>query len=97
MTALADGHGSVVGPGSAEMLPVAWEWIEDRLVVLAAAPGTDLSIGDVVTAIDGRSVARLLVEKETLISGATPQWKRWRSSQALKQGPVGSKVVLTGQ
>ncbi|WP_454762191.1 S41 family peptidase [Caulobacter segnis] len=97
ITALADGHGAVVGPGWVEMLPVAWEWIEDRLVVLAAPPGTGLSIGDVVTAIDGRDVAGLLAEKETLISGATPQWKRWRSSQALKQGPVGSKVVLTGQ
>lgn len=97
VAALADGHGGVVAPGRVEMLPVAWEWIEDRLVVLAATPGTGLSIGDVVTAIDGRDVASLLAEKETLISGATPQWKRWRSSQALKQGAVGSRVVLTGQ
>ncbi|NQE64713.1 hypothetical protein E1H18_4969 [Caulobacter sp. RHG1] len=98
LTALHDGHGSVVGPGpTQQMLPVAWEWIEGRLVVLAAAPGTGLAPGDVVTTLNGRDVKDLLAEKEALISGATPQWKRWRSSQALKQGPAGSKIALTGE
>lgn len=97
VAALADGHGGITFRGSGEILPISWEWIEDRLVVLAAAPGTGLLVGDVVTAIDGREVAGLLAEKETLISGATSQWKRWRSSQAVKAGPVGSKAVLTIQ
>lgn len=97
ITALADGHGGVDGPGAVEVLPVEWAWIENRLVVLAAAPGLELSAGDIVTAIDGRDVAGLLDERETLVSGATPQWKRWRSIQFVKRGPVGSSAVLTVQ
>lgn len=98
LVALQDGHGSVVGPGPTQnALPVWWEWIEGRLVVLAAAPSSGLSAGDVVTTIDGRAVADLLAEKEVLISGATPQWKRWRSTQALKLGAEGSKVALSGE
>lgn len=97
ITALADGHGGVDGPGALEFLPVDWAWIENRLVVLAAAPGLGLSAGDIVTAIDGRDVAGLLDERETLVSGATPQWKRWRSIQLVKRGPVGSSAILTVQ
>lgn len=97
ITALADGHGGVDGPGVVEFLPVDWAWIENRLVVLAAPPGLGLSAGDIVTAIDGRDVADLLDERETLVSGATPQWKRWRSIQLVKRGAVGSSAVLTVQ
>lgn len=95
--ALADGHGGVSGPGAPTgVLPVAWEWIESRLVVLAAGRDTGLTVGDVVTTIDGQEVAALLAERETLIASATPQWKRWRSTQALRTGPADSKVELRG-
>ena len=97
VAALQDGHGGVGGPGPPRGFPpVAWEWIEDRLVVLAAPPGSGLAVGDVVTKLDGQAVADRQAARETLISSATPQWKRWKASQTLGIGTVGSKVTIEG-
>src|SRR4051794_38819336 len=76
---LHDGHGHVFGGGrggDSGLPPMAWEWIEDRLVVTHVRPegGADLKRGDVVLKVAGRPAAEALAEKERLISGATPQW-----------------------
>lgn len=95
VAALQDGHGGVGGPGPPRGFPpVAWEWIEGRLVVLAAAPGSGLAVGDVVNELDGQAVVDRLAAREALISSATPQWKRWKASQTLGVGPLGSRVVI---
>jgi C-terminal processing protease CtpA/Prc len=101
VAALQDGHGSVYMKNS-EMngqLPLSWDWIEDRLVVTRVPPklAEDLKAGDVILRINGRTVASLITEQEKLISGATPQWKRWRALQLLKEGPKDSEASLAVQ
>ena len=96
VAALHDGHGRVVSVADPPFVPpVAWEWIEGRLVVVAADVSTGLQPGDAVDAIDGVPVERMLRERERLISGATPQWIRVRAVQELAMGLPQSPVALT--
>lgn len=97
VAALRDGHGSVnhrSDDGYAQ-LPVAWDWIEDKLVITAVEPAgpdeplPDLKPGDVVTAIDGKPAPDALASAERLFAGATPQFGRWRSLTELRRGPEG--------
>src|SRR5262249_12766614 len=80
---LHDGHGSVglrsPTGRSSYYLPLWCEWIEDQLVVTRVAPNGagSLKPGDVVVKVNGRSAAEALAGEEQLISGATPQWKRY--------------------
>ena len=96
---LHDGHGNVWHACDTDCasLPLAWTWVEDKLVVTYVAP--DVSEGphrgDVVEKIDGHAVAELWVEAERLISGATPQWRRWRALNVLATGREDSKVELS--
>lgn len=88
---LHDGHGQVSSKTAGarpHRLPLGWDWIEDRLVVtLVAADQTgDVKPGDVVTRIDGRPVPEALAAEEALISGATPQWRRWTAVRNLLMG-----------
>jgi C-terminal processing protease CtpA/Prc len=77
-------------------LPVAWEWVEDRLVITGAASGAGgLRPGDVVVALDGRPAAAALAEAVTLSSGATPESRRWAALDLLAAGPPGSRATLT--
>ena len=96
VAALKDGHGGVSpGPGGAPA-PVAWDWIEDRLVVtyVPDAQGQAIAAGDAVLAIDGKPVAQALAEAEALRSGATPQWIRYRAIYDLGAGPAGKPLTL---
>jgi C-terminal processing protease CtpA/Prc len=96
---LHDGHGNV-GLGSAAVQhfypPLRWDWIEDRLVVtrVAAVGAGGLKPGCVVLKVDGRPAAEALAEQEQLISGATPQWKRYRALVRLAEGAKGSEMTL---
>jgi C-terminal processing protease CtpA/Prc len=95
VAALHDGHGRVATTLDTPFLPpVAWDWIGDRLVVVAAHESTMLVPGDAVNAIDGVNVEQLLRDREALISGATPQWVRWRAVQELAAGPPKTSVTL---
>ena len=77
-------------------LPVAWEWVEDRLVITGAAPGVGgLRPGDVVAALDGRPAAEAVAEAVALSSGATPESRRWTALDLLAAGPPGSRATLT--
>jgi hypothetical protein len=105
VAALHDGHGGVYlaggGGNPAGCPPLAWDWVEGKLVV-TAVPGadapaglkSDLKPGEVVGKIDGRPAAEALADAERLISAATPQWRRYRALQQLGAGDPGSALVL---
>jgi C-terminal processing protease CtpA/Prc len=74
--------------------PAALALPEGMLVVVAAHESTTLMPGDVVTAIDGVPIARLIHDREALISGATPQWIQTRAVQELAAGARGTTLTL---
>jgi hypothetical protein len=98
MAGLRDGHGGIMGPGRPQThrLPLAWDWVEGRLVVTRVLPEQAGRIrpGDVVAALDGRPAAEALAGVEEVISGATPQWRRFRALSDLLRGPEGQEVRL---
>jgi len=98
---LGDGHGMVVdqnGPAPDRpfgSLAVALAWIEGQAVVVASKdPG--LRRGDVIARIDGRDVGDLIREAEGRVSGATPQWKRFRALYEITTGPMATPAHLEG-
>jgi C-terminal processing protease CtpA/Prc len=96
---LHDGHGNVALSSAAAQSfhpPLRWDWIEERLVVtrVAAEGAGGLKPGCVVLKVDGRPVADALAEQEQLISGATPQWKRYRALGRLAEGKKDSAITL---
>jgi C-terminal processing protease CtpA/Prc len=95
---LKDGHGGVADQRAAQPghVPITAEWIEGRLVVtgLAGAAAGQVKAADEIVSINGKPAAAALEEAETLISGATPQWKRVRSSYEVLSGPSGQACAL---
>lgn len=84
-----------VGDPEQRLLPLAWEWIEDRLVVTGVTEGTEgIRAGDVVVSLDGRPAREILAEEEAATSAATPEARRWRALDRLLGGPAGSRVTL---
>ena len=80
---------------SAAELPLVWEWVEDKLVITALQGEiAGLKRGDVVLQIDGKPAADVLREAESFISGATPQWRRYRALNAIRSGAAGATVTL---
>lgn len=96
---LKDGHGWVIDQRAAQpsRAPIAGEWIEGRFVVtgIAGAAVGQVSAGDEIVSINGAPAAAALEHAETLISGATPQWKRTRSSFEVLSGQAGQACELT--
>lgn len=78
------------GEPMALALPLAWEWIEEQLVITGG-----VHAGDVVLSVDGRPAAAVIEEEEALVSAATPEARRWWTLERLLYGPPGSRVVLT--
>jgi C-terminal processing protease CtpA/Prc len=101
VAALHDGHGGAYHAvdESAAAVPVVFGWVENRLVITHVAPhGTSgLKAGDIVLKIDGKDAAQVLAEKEALISGATPQWRRYLSVNELRRGAKDSQLKLDVQ
>lgn len=94
---LNDGHGEV-GPETNDFrLPLLWQWIENALVVTAVARDADRSVavGDVIVAIDGRSVAQLLELESELVSASTEAHRTWRASEALRSLASSRPVTLS--
>jgi C-terminal processing protease CtpA/Prc len=81
VAALHDGHGNVSGgsQGAVGRLPLLWDWVEDQLVVtqVASTGAGGLRPGDVVVSLNGRPAREAMASTEELVSGATPQWRRW--------------------
>lgn len=98
IAALDDGHGNVqhaslMGRATPALL---WRVIGDALVVTSVAPEIpDVHLGDEVLTIDGKPAMQRLRETEPLISGATPQWRRWVALREITGGAAGSNMVLT--
>lgn len=101
VAALHDGHGrvSLDAAGATVPLPLTWDWIEGKLVVthVAGPLAADVQRGDVIVRIDGKPASTCLEECEAEISGATPQWRRWRALEDLRLGPPDSSVLLNVQ
>lgn len=84
-----------MGDPEPRLLPLAWEWIEGRLVVTGAAEGiAGVRARDVVVTLDGRPVEEVLAREEESTSAATPEARRWMALDSLLWGPAGSQAVL---
>ncbi len=100
ITGLQDGHGRVhhLSQKSLEALPIVFGWVENRLVVTRVTEGIkDLQPGDVVLSIDGTPSAEALAEAESLVSAATPQYRRYVALNALRVGETGTEAKLIVQ
>jgi C-terminal processing protease CtpA/Prc len=98
VAAIDDGHGGVQVPPSMParaMLPLLWTSIGDALVVTAVdASASGIRVGDEIVAIDGKPVAQALAEAESLVSGATPQWRRYIAALEVAGGFAGTAATL---
>ena len=93
---LKDGHGRVTFSGMKRQghAPVMAAWIENKYIVTSSSV-EQLKPGDEIAAINGKPAALVLEDLEKLISGATPQWKRARSTVEALQGPRSEMLALT--
>ncbi len=95
---LYDCHGSVYHPVYRYGVhpPVRWEWIEDSIVVTAVSADVEdlMHPGDVVLEIDGKPAIESLQALQTLFSGATLQWRRWRALGEIGDGEENSHLNL---
>ncbi len=93
VAALHDGHGNVT-PGAAaiNLPPILWTWADGRIVVLAASGVDGINPGDALVSIDGKPALEALGEIESLDSGATPQWVRYRALGELLARAPGASV-----
>lgn len=96
VAALKDGHGRVTYSAMKPQghAPAVAAWIENKYIVTWSSIA-DLKPGDAIVAINGKPAAAVLEEMEELISGATPQWKRARSTMEALQCPRGERLALT--
>jgi C-terminal processing protease CtpA/Prc len=98
VAALHDGHGNVSGPsqGGFYRIPLLWDWVEDQLVVTQVAPAGagGLKPGDVVVSLNGKPAREALASTEELVSGATPQWRRWVALGRLAMGGEKDEVRI---
>lgn len=98
---LHDGHGGVYHPSESAVytVPVIFGWVEGRLVItdVAADGAGGLRPGDIVLKVEGRPSVEALAEREALISGATPQWRRYVALNQLRMGANDSELRLDVQ
>lgn len=80
------------------VLPLEWDWIDDRLVVTAVseALGDTLPVGSIVGSIGGREVesAGCVAAAEECVSAATADARRYRGLAMLRRGAPASTVQL---
>lgn len=94
VAALDDGHGSV-NQGYGRGLPLLWRVVGDALIVAVTDPAVSgVTAGDEVVSIDGKPAMQALGEVESLVSGATPQWRRLVALRELGSGNPGTQAVL---
>ena len=93
---LHDGHGNVSHPCDDRnwTLPLQWVWIGDELVVTKMVTAGGLSPGAAVVSVDGVATREAAAAAELEISGATPQWRRYRSARILRSGSKDAVKLL---
>lgn len=95
--ALRDGHGSVIHtvlyPRRAH-LPWQLQAVEGMWVVTRSAAKEAFQVGDVVMAIDGVPIAKLVADTEPRISGS-PQWRAARMGRQFGAGQLGTRAEVT--
>jgi len=98
---LHDGHGNVFYPDAASgfSVPAIFGWVEGRLVITEIDPAgaNGLVPGDIILRIDGRPSLEALAEREALISGVTPQRRRYVALILLADGAKDSELKLEVQ
>src|SRR5262249_14894274 len=78
--------------------PFRVEAVNGRAVVTRLYEGAaehGISVGMVLTEIDGRTVAEIAAERATLASASTPQSRDQRTYPLVRLGPEGSTATLT--
>jgi C-terminal processing protease CtpA/Prc len=87
VAALKDGHGRVSGPNRESVLqpPLSFAWVEGQFIVTRVQKGKSEGVapGDRILKIDGKPLEQAAAEVRALISGATGQWIRFRSTAEL--------------
>ena len=99
VAALQDGHGNAYTTVQPDVghLPLVWDWVEGQIVITAVAKDAadavgGLRPGDVVVSVDGKPALEALAFEEQTSSGATEQWRRWRTLQRMLIGTKGETV-----
>lgn len=95
--ALKDGHIAVSGGNLGKgALPIAWEWIEDKLVVTHVLDEElPIEVGDIITGINGQSTEDYFEEVNSRISAGTKGWLNYVAERTGQYGEKGSKVIVT--
>jgi C-terminal processing protease CtpA/Prc len=85
VAALHDGHGGVNGGPQTPLLAPAINLVmaDGKVIAQFVRGQSPVAPGDAILSIDGKPVAEVLAAKEALISGATPQWIRYRALAVL--------------
>lgn len=93
---LDDGHSGFKSQNSIYAPFVSLGWIDEQVVVLDAIGTADevMQTGDIILEVDGESAVTRLQETMSLVSGATPQFKRYRSLSLLLGGQAFTSVSL---
>jgi Peptidase family S41 len=98
MAALEDGHARVSHRSYvlSHQIPLAWDWIDGRVVVTHADPlgAPGLTRGDIVLTIDNRPANQVFQEHRDLAPGATFRHRRWRALQTMALGAQNEEVRL---
>lgn len=99
VAALHDCHGNVYYRSPPLGLPLAWAWIEGRVVITGLPEGglPGLSVGAVVKRIDGVDIGQRLALLDTEVCAATPQWRRVKVLQLLQQRDDATPAILEGE
>ena len=90
---LDDGHGGVYHALQSRLgrPPFRVEWVENKAVVTASRHES-FKRGDIIQAVDGRSVADIIREDEDYLSGSR-QWRRYKAMSQFGLGPAGTKAT----
>lgn len=91
---LKDGHVNAYGGNMHRYVPpIAWEWIEDQLVITAVyTENLPLKKGDIVQQIDGQAAGDFFAEIHSQISAGTQGWLDYRAQRISLYGPKNSQM-----
>jgi C-terminal processing protease CtpA/Prc len=74
-------------------LPLAFDWVEQQVVITTSDGVPNVHPGDIIINIDGVEAKKVISNLELLISGS-PQWKRRKALEKLGAGNTGSFANL---